>query len=212
MEKCTGVILAGGLNSRFDGQPKALITVGEETILTRINNVFGKLFDEIILVTNEPLLYLDWNVRIVTDLFPIRSSLTGIHAGLFYASRPYVFFAACDTPFLKRGLIETVVQAMRPGFDVAMPATSAGLEPLCAVYSKRCLEAVARNIKRNKLKIQRVFRKSRILAIPETVLRVRDTHLDSFFNVNTPADLVRAETMFSASGSKLSDANGQTEV
>ncbi len=207
MEKCTGVILAGGLNTRFDGLPKALITVGGKSILTRIYNVFDELFDEIILVTNEPLLYLDWDVRIVTDLFTIRSSLTGIHAGLFYANRPYVFFAACDTPFLKRELVETIIQAMRSGFDVAMPATSAGLEPLCAVYSKRCLEAAARNIKQNKLKIQRVFRKSRILTIPETVLRDRDAHLDSFFNVNTPADLVRAETMFNTSGSRLSGAN-----
>ena len=207
LEKCAGVILAGGLNTRFDGLPKAFITVGGETILKRIYNVFCKLFDEIILVTNEPLLYLDWDVHIVTDLFPIRSSLTGIHTGLFYANRPYVFFTACDTPFLKRELVETVIQAMRPGFDVAMPATADGLEPLCAVYSKRCLEAAARNIKRNKLKIQRVFRKSRILTIPETVLRGRDAHLDSFFNVNTPADRVRAEMMLSTSGSRLIDAN-----
>ncbi|MDM8543963.1 molybdenum cofactor guanylyltransferase [Desulfococcaceae bacterium HSG7] len=206
-EKCTGVILAGGLNTRFDGLPKALITVDGETILTRIYNVFEKLFDEIILVTNEPLLYLDWDVRIVSDLFPIRSSLTGIHTGLFYADRPYVFFAACDTPFLKKELVETVIHAMRPGFDVAMPATSAGFEPLCAVYSKQCIEAAARNIKRDKLKIQRVFRKSRILTISEKVLRDQDAHLDSFFNVNTPADLVRAETMLSGSGSKLSGEN-----
>jgi len=207
-EKCAGVILAGGLNTRFDGLPKAFITVGGETILARIYNVFCKLFDEIILVTNEPLLYLDWDVHIVTDLFPIRSSLTGIHTGLFYANQPYVFFTACDTPFLKRELVETVIQAMRPGFDVAMPATADGLEPLCAVYSKRCLEAAARNVKRNKLKIQRVFRKSRILTIPETVLRGRDAHLDSFFNVNTPADCVRAEMMLSTSESKLIDPNG----
>ena len=203
LEQCTGVILAGGLNTRFDGLPKALITVGRETILTRIYNIFEKLFDEIILVTNEPLLYLDWDVRIVSDLFPIRSSLTGIHTGLFYADRPYVFFAACDTPFLKKELVETVIHAMRPGFDVAMPATSAGLEPLCAVYSKRCIEAAAHNIKRDKLKIQRVFRKSRILTIPETVLRAADTHLDSFFNVNTPADFVKAETMLN----RLTEAN-----
>jgi len=208
LKKCSGVILAGGLNTRFDGLPKALIKVGGQTILERIYNVFEKLFDEIILVTNEPLLYLDWDVRIVTDLFPVRSSLTGVHTGLFYANRPYAFFTACDTPFLKKELVETVIQAMLPGFDVAMPATSAGLEPLCAVYSKRCLEAVARNIRRDKLKIQRVFRKSRLLTIPETVLQTADAHSDSFFNVNTPADLARAETMLRTSGSRLADANG----
>ena len=74
----TGVILAGGQNTRFSGMNKALIRVGGKCILERIYDVFSDLFEEIILVTNDPLQYLEWDLDIVTDLFPIRSSLTEV--------------------------------------------------------------------------------------------------------------------------------------
>ncbi len=195
MKPCTGVILAGGLNTRFNGHPKALVSVGGKPILSRVYGVLRELFDEIILVVNEPIFYMDWDIHIVTDLFSVRSSLTGIHTGLFYANQPHVFFTACDAPFLKKELVETIVGALRTGFDVAMPSTSEGLEPLCAVYSKQCQKPVEHNIKRNQFKIQRVFRDSRILKIPETTLREDDSNLNSFFNVNTPVDLAQAEVM-----------------
>ena len=99
---CTGVILSGGLNKRFQGKNKAFINVGEHRIIDNIYEVFKSVFDEIILVTNSPMDYLDWDIHVVTDLYPVRSSLTGIHSGLFYAGNPFIFAAACDTPFLKK--------------------------------------------------------------------------------------------------------------
>ena len=101
---CTGVILSGGLSTRFNGQNKAFISVGQRRILDRLYDVFSGLFDEIILVTNHPLQFLEWDLTIVTDIYPVRSSLTGIHTGLFYMKNPFAFFSACDTPFLKKEL------------------------------------------------------------------------------------------------------------
>ncbi|MDA3898243.1 MAG: NTP transferase domain-containing protein, partial [Desulfobacteraceae bacterium] len=79
---CTGVILAGGLNKRFSGENKAFISFGNRRVIDNIYEVFRAVFDEIILVTNQPMAYLEWDVNIVTDIYPYRSSLTGIHAGL----------------------------------------------------------------------------------------------------------------------------------
>ena len=81
---CTGVILSGGLSTRFNGNNKAVMDVHGKRILDSLYNVFSDLFDEILLVTNEPLQFLEWDLTIVTDIFSTRSSLTGIHAGLFY--------------------------------------------------------------------------------------------------------------------------------
>lgn len=190
---CSGVILAGGLNKRFSGKSKALIRVGAKSILDYIYRVFKDLFEEILLVTNDPLQYLGWDLNIVTDLFPIRSSLTGIHAGLFFSTNPYVFIGACDTPFLKRELVETIIDCIDQHVDVIIPETSAGLEPLCAVYSKRCLKPIEQNLVRQSLKIQHFFYKVRLTKIPEKDLRGQDPDLISFFNINTPSDLTRAE-------------------
>lgn len=189
----TGVILSGGLNTRFSGKEKAFIQVGGKRILDRLYRVFSDLFDEIILVTNEPLKYIEWDFNIVTDLFSNRSSLTGIHAGLFYMKNPFGFFSACDTPFLKKEVVETIVEYIDSNVDLVMPETSSGMEPLCAVYSKRCLKAAEDHLRQNKYKIQLALRKKRIKKIPESILRAADPSLVSFFNINTPQDLNRAE-------------------
>jgi molybdopterin-guanine dinucleotide biosynthesis protein A len=194
-QPCSGVILAGGLSSRYGGENKAFLRVGGMRILERLFAVYTMLFDEIILVTNSPREFLDWDALIVTDIFPVRSSLTGIHAGLFYASHPFAFFSACDTPFLKKEVVETVLENLEPEIDLVIPQTPAGLEPLCAAYSQRCLKAAEEHIRENKLKVQMALSGKRIKKIPEDVLREKDPEFLSFFNVNSPEDLARAEQL-----------------
>jgi molybdopterin-guanine dinucleotide biosynthesis protein A len=76
-----------------------------------------------------------------------------------------------------------------------MPETSAGFEPLCAAYSKRCLAAAQNHLEQKKLKIIKTFRKNRIKTVSEKALRKIDPELVSFFNINTPEDLARAKEM-----------------
>jgi len=192
---CSGVILAGGMNTRFSGTNKAFVRIRGTRILDRIYDLFKDLFEEIILVTNDPLQYLEWDMTIFTDIFPVRSSLTGIHAGLFCSTLPYSFFTACDTPFLKKELVEALLERIEPRFDVIIPETSAGLEPLCAVYSKQCLNAVEHRLARQEFKIREFFRTVRVNKIPENFLREKDPDLISFFNVNTAEELAKAEQM-----------------
>jgi molybdenum cofactor guanylyltransferase len=189
----SGVILAGGLSTRYGGENKAFLKVGGVRIIDRLFAVFSGLFDEIIIVTNQPLEFLEWDALIVTDIYPARSSLTGIHTGLFYAGRPFAFFSACDAPFLRPEVIETVLAHIEPPDDVVLPRTSKGLEPLCAAYSRRCLMPAEEHIRANKLKIQLALRRNRFKHVPEERLREKDPDLISFFNVNTPQDLARAE-------------------
>ncbi len=192
---CSGVILAGGLNSRFFGTNKALIRVEGQYILDRIYHVFREVFDEIILITNDPLPYLDWDFTIMSDIFSVRSSLTGIHAGLFCATHPYAFFTACDTPFLKKELVETLVNRIEERFDVIVPETSAGLEPLCAIYSQRCIQPIETRLERQQFKIRQFFKKTRVRKVREDLLREADPNLVSFFNINTPDELEKARSI-----------------
>jgi molybdopterin-guanine dinucleotide biosynthesis protein A len=192
---CSGVILAGGLSTRYGGQNKAFLKVGGVRIIDRLFGVFSELFDEIIIVTNQPLDFLEWDALIVTDIFQARSSLTGIHTGLFHAGRPFAFFSACDTPFLKQEVVEVVLEEIEPADDVIVPRTSQGLEPLCAAYSRRCLKPAEDHIRAGKLKIQLALKRSRFKYVPEARLREKDPGLISFFNVNTPEDLARAEEL-----------------
>lgn len=191
----SGVILAGGLATRCGGGNKALLPLGGRPLLDRIFSVYRQVFEEIILVTNSPREFLGWDAKIVTDIFTERSSLTGIHAGLFYAENPFAFVCACDTPFLKREVVELVLERLRPGVDVVLPRTAAGAEPLCAAYSRRCLKPIEQHLQSRLMKIQLALADCRIETVPEAAIRERDPELVSFFNVNTPEDLARAERM-----------------
>jgi molybdopterin-guanine dinucleotide biosynthesis protein A len=199
-QTCTGIILAGGESKRLNSVEKSNLLVGNKRIIEHMMTVFEKLFSEIILVSNHPTSYLEWDAMVVKDLYATRSSLTGIHSGLFYTKTEHAFIAACDTPFLKMDLVKTIVQYVDHGIDVVVPKTELGIEPLCAVYSRRCLQAVQNALERNNLKIRNFFNKLKVKEIPESVLRKIDPDLVSFFNINTPDDLENANRMINENG------------
>jgi molybdopterin-guanine dinucleotide biosynthesis protein A len=177
------------------GQNKAFLPVGGKSTLDRLSRTFEGLFEEVALVTNAPLEYLSWDLMIVTDLFPLRSSLTGIHAGLFHASAPHVFVTACDTPFLKKALIAALLDELEPKWDVIIPETKEGAQPLCAIYSKRCLKPIEHQLGKEDPKIINFFSKVKVKKITEPQLRSADPELVSFFNINTPEDLAASKNM-----------------
>ncbi|MBA4392465.1 MAG: molybdenum cofactor guanylyltransferase [Desulfobacca sp.] len=186
---CSGIILAGGLNRRMNGQNKALLSVGDQTIIGRQIELFQQLFEQVIVVSNHPLEFSFWEITIVSDLVPLRSSLTGIHSGLFYTRAPQAFVSACDMPFLKREMIQVLLRDLDPKLDVIVPVTPAGYQPLCAVYSRRCLQPIEEQLNKEEMKISTLFTKVRVKKIPEDILRSVDPDLISFININTQEDL-----------------------
>jgi molybdopterin-guanine dinucleotide biosynthesis protein A len=191
----TGIILAGGMNRRMDGRNKALLSLGEQPIVGRLIELFQDLFEQVILVTNQPLEFVAWESMIVSDLLPVRSSLTGIHAGLFYTRTSHAFIAACDMPFLKKEMIQLLLNNLEPNRDVIVPVTREGYQPLCAVYSKRCLEAIERQTSTGNMKISKLYAKLKVKKIAEESLRQVDPDLISFFNINTQEDWTLSQKM-----------------
>ena len=179
------------------GEEKAFLSIGNQTMMDRLCSTLQSLFDEVLLVTNNPLRYLSWDVTIVMDLFPIRCPLTGIHAGLFHTSAPHAFITACDTPFLKKEVIRALLEELEPKWDVVVPVTQEGSQPLCAIYSKRCIKPIERQLSAEDAKILKFYPKVKVKEIREAQLRLADPHLVSFVNINTPEDLSVSETMSS---------------
>jgi molybdopterin-guanine dinucleotide biosynthesis protein A len=199
----TGIILAGGKNLRM-GKNKAFLEVNGQRIIDRTANLLRGIFDEVILVTNDPLDYLDLNLRTVTDLFPERGSLGGIYTGLFHASCAHAFVAACDMPFLQAALVRYLID-LSPGFDIVIPRTDDGFQPLHAVYSQRCLPFIEDLLRRDILKIIDFFPKVKKREVPAEEIRRFDPGIRSFLNINTPEDLTRIQS----SSAPLSSSTGE---
>jgi molybdenum cofactor guanylyltransferase len=189
--KITGIILAGGKNLRM-GRNKAFLEINGQRIIDRTKNLFLEIFDEVLLVTNSPLEYIDLNLRTVADLIPDKGSLGGIYTGLFHSSHAHAFVTACDMPFLNHGLIRRLSQ-LAPDYDIVIPKTEDGLQPLHAIYSQRCLPFMEELLHRDDLKIIDFFHKvKKREVLPDEILPY-DPKLSSFLNVNTPEDLTKIQ-------------------
>ena len=199
---CTGVILAGGQNSRLPGEKKTFRRIGDTMILERIFGLFSTLFKEVIIVVNEPRDFAGWDMTVVTDIVPCRCVLAGLHAGLFYASYPYAYVTACDTPFVKQDVVEYLVNQIDPRYDVIIPRTDDGLEPLSAVYSKKCIPLIEKNLEKKVFMIKKFFNKKKVKQIPVAKLKILDPDMRFIFNVNTPRDLEAAQKMAAETGQK----------
>ena len=64
-----------------------------------------------------------------------------------------------------------------------------GLQPLHAVYARRCLPVIRGLIERDRLKITGFYPGHRLLTISPDVIRSFDPEGRMFMNVNTPEDL-----------------------
>jgi molybdopterin-guanine dinucleotide biosynthesis protein A len=182
----TGIILSGGKNIRM-GSNKAFLKVGGERLIDRTTGIFKQIFDEIILVTNSPLDYLDHDGIIATDIIKDKGALGGIYTGIFFASSEHAFISACDMPFLNISFIKHMAECAH-GYDIVVPRSVDGLQPLHAVYSKKCLPLMKKLIDRNQLKITGFFRGLKTLEITEDVINSFDPEGRMFINVNTRGD------------------------
>lgn len=186
----TGIILSGGKNTRM-GVNKAFIRINGERIIDRTIRIFRELFEEIVLVTNDPLAYLEFDLKIVTDIIKGKAALGGIYTGLFHASCDRAFVCSCDMPFLNVECIR-YLQDRAKGYDVVVPVQPEGFQPLHAIYSRRCLPAIKRCIDADRLKITGFYKKARVLEVPFEAIAPFDPEGRMFCNVNSPDDLENA--------------------
>jgi molybdopterin-guanine dinucleotide biosynthesis protein A len=182
----TGIILSGGKNTRM-GYNKAFLRVDGERLIDRSVRIYRGIFSEIILVTNEPGLYLDRNVTIVKDLMAHKGPLMGIYTGLFYASSSHIFLAACDMPSLNSEFIKYMI-AHTGDADIVVPASAGGLEPLHAVYSKKCMGPIRRLLDAGRLKVTGFYKEMKQKVIGEEVQKLFNSDGRMFANINTPQE------------------------
>jgi len=185
----TGIILAGGKSERL-GKEKLSLRVGGELIIENLLNLFSRLFDKTILSVARGSRVRLGGCEIVEDKFP--GSLGGIYSGLSAAPTRVAFVAACDMPFINVDLVRYQAKFTRD-YDLVIPRTRAGFEPLHAFYSKACLEHIEAELGKNRLAIRGFFGRVRVKEVGSDEITRFDPEEISFFNVNTMADLHKAE-------------------
>jgi molybdopterin-guanine dinucleotide biosynthesis protein A len=189
MKNVSGIVLAGGSSSRL-GQDKALVRVAGCSLVERVVDVLRPIVSNIVLVADAADPYAHLDLPVVADVYPGVGTLGGLHAGLSAIRTEYGLVVGCDMPFLNADLVRYMISQAR-GYDVVMPRVGRYHEPLHALYARRCASALERSIVAGQRRILLALAGLRLRYIEEPEIKQFDPDHLSFFNVNTPADLMR---------------------
>lgn len=189
------VILAGGQSRRL-GTDKSLLELGGRSLLARTVDKLAVLSDDIVVVTNrqENYEHLALEVRFVPDEQPGAGALMGVYSGLRAATYESALAVACDMPFLSIPLLRYMLP-MSTSHDVVVPREGEFLEPLHAIYSKRCLRQMAALLAQGRKQIIAFFDDVDVRYVEAHEIARFDPHRLSFMNVNMPADWLLAQEL-----------------
>jgi molybdopterin-guanine dinucleotide biosynthesis protein A len=187
LEGVTGVILAGGKSTRY-GTNKAFAEVHGTKLIERVVQTMERLFERLLLVTNTPHEYAYLKLPMEEDIIKGLGPIGGIHTGLETISDEAGFFVACDMPYLNENLLRHMV-TLKGDSDAVVPRVGRMVEPLHALYTRRCLPAIRESIDLRLYQPMRFFQKIRVRYVDEEELRSIDPQLRFFFNINKPEDL-----------------------
>jgi len=183
-----GIVLAGGKSTRM-GKDKAMLQSGSETMLMRAVKEMFKFTDQVIIASHSGERYSIPGAIEVKDRYAGQGPLAGIHAGLTATEREYAFVVAVDMPFFRADLARFLLER-KEGYDVVVPVVGGYAEPLCAVYSRRCIGPIEELIERGRRKVVYLYDKVRVLKVKEEEWRkIADGSV--FTNINTPQDYLK---------------------
>jgi len=201
----SAMVLAGGKSSRL-GIDKTRLTLrpqeGQAAGQTLLEGIVEKLLtisEEVIVVGQCEEVCGHLGAKTVGDVYPGAGPLGGIYSGLQAAAFPHALVVACDMPFLNLDFLRYMINLPRD-YDILVPKWQGHLEPLHAIYSKNCLPPIEGLLKHNNLKIPDFFDRVRVrYVLEEEIARYDPQHL-SFFNINTPDQLRKAEAILRGLG------------
>lgn len=173
---------------------KALIQLGDQTIIERTVQLFQQLFEEVIIVTNNLADYGHLGAKLTSDLIPETGPLGGLYSGLMLSSSDYSFVVACDMPFIDPAIIRHLQNYTYSGsYDVIVPEFNGFIEPLFAFYSQKCIPTILDHLNQKNFKIRSFYSWVKVKEVPCHHFNAIEK---AFFNINTREDLLQARKLY----------------
>ena len=189
------VILAGGKGRRL-GREKAWVELDGKSLLQHAVSNLEFLNSEIVIVKAPegelPPVSAGVNLKVVQDSVGGKGPLAGILWGLVNSKYRYNLIVACDMPLLNKDLVKYMISSVED-YDAVVPRLGKYREPLQTVYSKDCISEIEKQLKQDRLKVDGLFSEVRTRFVESSEIERFDAAHLSFMNINTLADLKRAE-------------------
>ena len=194
MKQPLGVILAGGQATRMGGGDKGLLPLGTGTILSHVIARLEPQVDDLALNANgDTARFAALGLPVISDsIAGFAGPLSGVLAGLDWAAgkgASHIVTAAADTPFFPCDLVpQLILAAQEADAQIALAYTPDGRHPTFGLWPTALRDDL-------RAALQDGLRKVVLWADKHGCAAADFPDDAAFFNVNTPDDLVRAESM-----------------
>ncbi|MGD8506645.1 MAG: molybdenum cofactor guanylyltransferase [Candidatus Bathyarchaeota archaeon] len=203
------VVLAGGFSKRF-GRDKGLVELKGKPLAMHLLEKIGEVVEEKVIVVGSeaqksafmPL--FEHLADVIVDKYDGNGPLIGALTGFETVRNEYTLLLPCDTPLIS-GEIAALLLDCSVERTAAIPRWPNGwLEPLQAAYhTKSAIVAAKKALEQGEMNMRSMIDYLHdIRYISTLVLRRMDAELLTFFNINTIADLRKAESMLDPSKSR----------
>jgi molybdopterin-guanine dinucleotide biosynthesis protein A len=195
----TGVILAGGFSTRFDGGDKAVAELAGKPMVRRVADRLAPVVSTLVVNCRgeqresiaTALERYPHEVRFAVDPEPDAGPMAGIRTGLRAVTDEYAVVVACDMPFVDRAFVESLFDRAA-GHDAAVPEVDGWYQTTQAVYRAAPMaDACDRALERGDSKILAPLDELDWVVVDHETLAERGW-LETFENVNTRAELREA--------------------
>ncbi len=189
MALVSAFILAGGKSSRM-GRNKALLMLGDRTLLERMQELARTVTPDVRIVGER----VKYGVEAIEDVYRERGPLGGIHAALAATKAELNLILSVDTPFVSSEFLRFLVaEAQHGATTVTVASTGGRFQPLCGVYRREFLALAEAALRAGKNKIDPLFCHTTVRRIDDEELKRLAFDARMFDNLNTPADVSRAQ-------------------
>ena len=194
MEAVAAFILAGGRSTRM-GSDKAFLEFSGHPLLTNALDL-AKIITDRVVIVGDPSKFAPFG-PVVSDIYPNRGPLGGIHAALASSGAELNLVIGVDLPFLEPGFLRHLISVAR-GCDaiVTVPFVNSHYEPLCAVYRRSFAKLAGAALTANRNKIDALFSDIEVRTVSDEELASNGFSPTMFRNLNTPEDWQKAKQEF----------------
>jgi molybdopterin-guanine dinucleotide biosynthesis protein A len=190
IEAAIGFVLAGGRSTRM-GRDKALLPWAGATLLDHVLTRLREVCPDARILSGADERYADHGAPVYRDILVGAGALGGVYTGLSRLEGPAGLFLAVDLPLVPATLLRRLLE-LAEGYDVVVPVSPGGPEPLCAVYGRGCLEPIRQRAERGELAMTAFWPDVRVRRLGVRELLPFGDPAEIFRNVNTPEDYARA--------------------
>jgi molybdopterin-guanine dinucleotide biosynthesis protein A len=185
----SAVILAGGESSRM-GKDKAWVEFDGQSLLERaISTVRSSGISEIFISGRAGTDYSRLRCAVLHDREPGLGPIAGIERALASSESPLMLVLAVDLPMMTAAFLRELADHCDP-LTGAVPKLKGQLEPLAAIYPRRC-RYIARDYLLRCHRAARDFAEACLRERAVRTFQVPRSHLECFSNWNSPSDMTQ---------------------